>query len=133
MSAEGRAPWAERRGARAYLLGLAAILFVLAAASSALGTRSYARWFSADPLQGAIHATLAILALLAASSARARARAPLAFAILLLGLGVLGTLTPRSFGYPERLGSALRWEVGENAAHLILGGWGAYVATREEK
>ena len=109
------------------------ILLMLSATGMLLiarGEPAQGRWFSADPSQSALHATLGIAAIGAALlGGERRHAATQALAILLLGLAILGMLTPRLFGYPARMGSSLRWEVGENVAHLILGGWGAYVAT----
>lgn len=122
--------------ARTFLLVAGASLLILSSIGLlwiARGEPAQARWFSADPAQSALHAALGLVAIAAGLLAPARRHAAAkGLAILLLGLAVLGMLTPRLFGYPERLGSSLRWEVGENVAHLILGGWGAYVATNAQ-
>lgn len=115
--------------ARLPLLAAGAALLLLAAL--AWGGASLGRWFQGDPVQAAIHALLATGALASALLARRRGGAATTLATILLALGVVGTLAPRMFGYPERLGLSLRWEVGENAAHLLLGGWLALVAARK--
>ena len=133
--AEGLGPRAGG-GARTYLLVAGTLCVLLAVLGFTLvtsGEPAQGRWFSADPAQSTLHGALGIAAIAAGllGSARQPAAAK-ALAIALLALAVLGMLTPRLFGYPERMGLSLRWEVGENVAHLILGGWGAYVATNAQ-
>lgn len=53
-----------------------------------------------------------------------------AIATFFLALGVLGLLSPTLFGLPTRLGLGFRLDVIENSAHLVLGTWGAYEASR---
>lgn len=122
----GRRAGGARAGATAYLLATGTTLLFLAAA----GWVVRGRWFSGDPTQSVVHALLGVMAIGAAFWTR-RAKAAAGLAIVLLGLGVLGTLTPRLFGYPARLGLALKWEVLENAAHIVLGAWGAFAAATE--
>jgi len=122
------------RPARVYLLGSGLALAALAILGFALveagAPRALGRAAAFDPSQSLLHAGLAAVSVAAGLAPRVHPmRWVVGLATFHLALGTLGLLAPGLFGYPARAGLALRWETGECFAHLLLGGWGAYVAS----
>lgn len=123
--------------ARNYWLASGALLGALAIAGALARASGLGRappWFVLEPEQDALHAALAIASIaigLAPIPDKRQRRLALGAATFYLALAALGSLAPRLFGYPARMGLTLRFEVMENAAHLMLGVWSAYVGTRE--
>lgn len=89
-----------------------------------MGALLGANFLAFDWTHDAVHVLLAVVAGVlgfgAASHATAKTMAKVV-GLTYLGLGVVGFVAPGILGF---LG--LHLEIGENLAHILLGGWGAY-------
>lgn len=125
---------------RIFLLASGILLALLAALGFALVSMGDADALGVfllfDTPHNLIHAALALVALaagLAPLPDGIARKIALGLGVFYLAIAVLGFVSPSLFGYPQRLGSRINLDLGENMLHLILGGWGAYVATDEEQ
>ena len=119
-----------------YWRATAALLVLVAAAGFALVALGKAALLGSllvfDTTHNVLHAALALVAIVFATGLvppRATRVAAGWVGVFYLALAVLGFLSGRLFGLGPLVG--LHLELGENALHLLLGAWGAYVGFRE--
>lgn len=126
------------KASRVFLLAGGGAVGLLAVLGFVLDARGESDLFGVyllfDAPHNVAHAVLAIVALgagLAPLPEKATKGAALGLGLFYLLLAVLGFAHGGLWGYPQRLGWKVHMELGENLAHLILGGWGAYVGSQD--
>jgi hypothetical protein len=123
------------RAALRYWRASATLLVLVAAAGFILVARRkpalLGEFLAFDTAHNVLHAALALLAIVFATGLlpeRVTRAAAGWVGVFYLALAVLGFMSARLFGLGPLVG--MRLELGENALHLALGAWGAYVGFR---